>query len=288
MTHLLPEPFLSFARAAYGRLRMKRVGKPRHANGRSCLLIMNGPSLTENEGWLKSRATDAAVAVNHFADSEYFERVRPEIYVIQDSYFWQRDVTQAYQEKRDGTFKALKEKTDWRLKVFLPNRCDRKSWMRDQLDNPNINVRFWNANFIQRRRGEGGLLSTSRVLFRLWKSELAAPPPDNVLVAALYLSERLGFSTMDIIGADFSFFREMQVDQQTNLVGRNVAHFYGEEFRPISKGKTGEHPTSMAHEMLRWHRAFRSLEVISAYLRKQGIEVSNRSAHSYIDCFPRA
>ena len=81
---------------------------------------------------------------------------------------------------------------------------------------------------------------------------------------------------------------EMLVDQQTNRVGRKVSHFYGDETCTIYKGNTGQVPTNMAHEMWRWYRAFRLLEVMNAYLKMRGVRTVNHSEHSFIDCFPRA
>jgi len=270
------------------RRKSDRIGCARGTQGKSCLLVMNGPSLNQSRAVLEARETDCVFAVNYFAESEFFETARPEYYVLQDSHFWRDDVLESYKVQREATFAALDEKTRWPMIVFLPSSCRRRDWIRQQFKNPHICIRFWNAGFIRRRRSEGGYLGESSVLFRLWQREWAAPPPDNVLVASLYLAERLGFVDLNIIGADFSFFMEMLVDQQTNRVGRKVEHFYGEENCTIYKGNTGQVPTNMAHEMWRWYRAFRLLEVMHAYLKFRGVRTVNNSAYSFIDCFPRA
>jgi len=288
LSTFIPEPLLSLLSAANHRRKSDRIGRARGKHGKSCLLVMNGPSLNQSIEWLQARATDGVIAVNHFADTEHFEVLRPEVYVVQDTYFWQPEAMQTYREKREATFEALNRKTSWQMQLWLPSQCSRRAWIAEQIDNPNIDICYWNSGFIRRRRREGGYLGTSSVVFQLWRREWASPPPDNVLVAALYIAERLGFSDLSIIGADFSFFQEMRVDQKTNRVGRKVEHFYGEEFRPIYRGKTGEHPTTMSHEMLRWHRAFRSLEVIAEYLKMQNVRAVNSSGQSFIDCFPRA
>lgn len=284
---LIPEPLLSLLSAANHRRKSDRIGSARGKHEKSCLLVMNGPSLNKSTELMESSAADAAFAVNYFAESEYFAKVRPDFYVLQDSHFWREDVLDCFNESRAKTFQALNEKTDWPMTIFLPSACARRDWVRSRFTNPNIDVRFWNSGFLRRRRSEYGYLGKSSTLFRLWASEWASPPRDNVLMACLYLAERLGFEDLSIIGADFSFFLEMTVDQETNQVGRRIEHFYGEEFAPIYLGNTGKVPTTMAHEMLRWYRMFRGLEMLKLYLDTRCVRVLNRSTESFIDCFDR-
>ena len=248
---------------------------------------MNGPSLNQSTAVLEARETDCVFAVNYFAESEFFETVRPDFYVFQDSHFWREDVLESFKQAREKTFTALNQKVAWPMTVFFPSSCARRQWARERFVNSNITIRYWNSGFLRTRRSDYGYLGESRTLFRLWSREWASPPRDNVLIACLYLAERLGFQQIEFVGGDFSFFLEMMVDPNTNQVGRRIEHFYGKEVSPIFMGNTGEVPTTMAHEMLRWHRSFRGLEVMKAYLDARQVRVLNRSAESFIDCFER-
>ena len=287
LSRLIPEPLLSLLSAANHRRKSDRIGCARGEHGKSCLLVMNGPSLNESANVLKARDSDRVFAVNYFAESDFFETVRPDFYVFQDSHFWRDDVLESFKQARERTFEALNRKTDWPLTVYFPSACARREWAKERFANPNIQVRYWNSGFLRRRRSDFGYLGESRTLFGLWSREWASPPRDNVLIACLYLAERLGFEQIEFVGGDFSFFLEMMVDPETNRVGRRIEHFYGTEISPIYKGNTGQVPTTMAHEMLRWHRSFRALEVIKAYLERRQVRVVNRSAESFIDCFER-
>lgn len=286
-SRFIPEPVLSLLSAANHRRKSDRIGCARGQHGKSCLLVMNGPSLNQSRAVLEARDTDCVFAVNYFAESELFETVRPDFYVFQDSHFWRDDVLDSFKQAREKTFAALNDKTEWPMTIFFPSSCARRRWARKRFTNPNISVRYWNAGFLRRRRSDYGYLGKSKTLFRLWSREWASPPRDNVLIACLYLAERLGFEQIEFVGGDFSFFLEMMVDPKTNQVGRRIEHFYGTEISPIYMGNTGKVPTTMAHEMLRWHRSFRALEVIRAYLDTRQVHVLNRSAESFIDCFER-
>jgi len=287
LSSFIPEPLLSTLSAINHRRKSDRIGCARGTHGKSCLLVMNGPSLNASADVLKAREADCVFSVNYFAESEYFETVRPDFYVFQDSHFWRNDVLDRFKEAREKTFAALNKKTDWPLTIFFPSACARRQWVSERITNPNIEVKYWNSGFLRRSRSDFGYQGISPMLFRLWAGEWASPPRDNVLIACLYLAERLGFENIEFIGGDFSFFLEMMVDPENNQVGRRIEHFYGNEVSPIYLGNTGEVPTTMAHEMLRWHRSFRGLEVLGAYLETRGVRVVNRSAESFIDCFER-
>lgn len=287
LTSYIPAPILSLLRAVRNRRRCDRVvpvaDAPEH-----CVLVMNGPSLEDSEQWLREKDDADFLAVNHFADHELFSELKPRHYVLQDSYFWLSDAIETYAEKRERTFRALSEKVSWPMVLFVPGHCRRREWLRDQIDNENICICHFQSDYLKSGDSiDQARLRPSRLMFHLWRTGWLAPPPENVLATALFLAERLGYRHLEVVGADFSFFTEMTVDQSTNVVGRHVKHFYGSELRPIFKEKSGKTPTTMAFEMARWSRAFQSIELVHEYLEQQGVTVLNRSGFSYIDSLPR-
>ncbi len=249
---------------------------------------MNGPSLADDIEDIVRRDGAEYLAVNHFADSEHFTRLRPELYVIQDTYFWNDSVLDTYRKRRDHTLTVLNEKVSWDMRLFVPRGCSRRNWLREQLPNPRIKLIFFNSDCLRLHKREfGAFIGSPRWLFWMWRREMLSPSPENVLVAALYITQLLGFRHLEIKGADFSFFRELTVDQECNRVGRIVRHFNDEEFRPTFKDKQGLRESTMAYEMMRWSRAFASLEAMAQYLEWSEVEVLNASRHSYIDSLPR-
>jgi hypothetical protein len=278
----------SFVHAAIAYPRNDRIMADSRNQNRDCLLIMNGPGLSESLAEIMLEDQRDILVVNHFADSPEFARLQPKHYVFQDSYFWESRVLETFEKRRETTFAVIRTTVDWPMTVYLPGRCKRRKWLNKKLSNPNIKIVYFQSNFLKHSSGDfSSIIHATKWLFQCWRIGFLAPPPENVLVAALYLSAQLGYRRLRIVGADFTFFRELEVDQQTNQVIRRVKHFYGEEIRPVSKDKAGKLPSNMAYEMMKWSRAFRALEVMAQYLSWRQVQVINASSHSMIDCFPR-
>src|SRR5690554_3198782 len=93
-------------------------------NGGRIHLLMNGPSLSVDISKIKN--SDIKLAVNHFCDTDYFSSIKPELYLLQDSYFWRLDVRDEYIEKRNEMFRNLNKKTEWPITLLLPSFADVK------------------------------------------------------------------------------------------------------------------------------------------------------------------
>lgn len=255
---------------------------------KTCLLLMNGPGLAKSLAQIEPAADTHLFAVNQFAETEHFPRLRPAHFLVQDHYFWDPHAQQRFVERRDRLFNALGKSVDWPMSLYIPGRCNRRDWLRKKISNDAIRIVFFHSNYLRSRHGPfSAAIQSGRLLFSLWQRGWLIPPPENVLIGALYLASRLGYGKIVIVGADFSFFRELQVDQLNNRVCLEVRHFYGTELRPMHKDKADGEYSTMAHEMAKWARAFRLFEILSEYLHYRGVEVVNASHESFIDAFPR-
>jgi hypothetical protein len=250
-------------------------------------LVLNGPSLKHSIDEISQSARKCMV-VNHFADFDYFEKLKPDYYIIQDSYFWQQGLLSHYVDKRLLTFKSLSEKATWPITLFLPSFAD-VEFVRGQIRNPNVRIVTYYANYLVGCRREfRSYIKPKKWLFYLWQHNVLAPPPENVLVGATYVAFLGGAKEVALYGADMSFFKGLKVDQKSNEVGILQSHFYGDEFRRHYKDKAGKTPTTMSYELEKWAKVFRVMCVLNDFYQSRGLRVVNLSSHSYLDAFPRS
>lgn len=250
-------------------------------------LIVNGPSLMHSIDEI-SVSKRASMVVNDFADFEYFEQIKPKYYVIQDSSFWQKGVMPYYDEKRLNTYNALSEKTKWEMILFLP-RVAGVSFVRKHIKNDNIRIVTYHAQYLVNCAKEfRSYTEPKKWLFYLWKKNILAPPPENVLVGATYVAFLGGAKEIFLYGADMSFFKGLEVDQESNEVGILHSHFYGDEFHRHFKDKMGKAPTTMSYELEKWAKVLRTMAILNDFYDLNGLKVINQSKHSYLDMFARS
>lgn len=64
-----------------------------------CTVLGNGPSLKSD---INSIGTDSdVIAVNHFSESEHFTALKPNKYILIDSYFWDETTHSSLVEKKE-------------------------------------------------------------------------------------------------------------------------------------------------------------------------------------------
>lgn len=256
------------------------------ANQEKICLLMNGPSLIKDIEDVDLSKTDMLV-VNHFSETEFFTQFKPALYVIQDSYFWNSNVDEKYIKKRNAAYDALNKKTTWKLKLYFPSFVD-LDFVKSKITNTNIEILTYYAGYlINNQPYFKSIVKDSRFLFFLWRCGHAAPPPENVIVAATYLPFLLGYKEAFLFGANMSFFNGLEVNQETNEVGIWHEHFYDKEFAVHYKDKQCLNKTTMAHELEKWGKVFKTFEVLDNFYSKNDFKVYNAGNISYIDAFER-
>ena len=255
-------------------------------NKNKICLLMNGPSLLEDIEDVDLSKTDLLV-VNQFSETELFTQFKPALYVIQDSSFWNSNVDEKHIKKRNAVYEALNKKTTWKLKLYFPSFVD-LGFVKSKITNKNIQILTYYAGYLVNNQPYfRSIVKDSRFLFFLWRSGYAAPPPENVIVAATYLPFLLGYKETFLFGANMSFFKGLEVSQETNEVGIWNEHFYDKEFTVHYKDKQCLNKTTMAHELEKWGKVFKTFEVLDDFYSKNGFKVYNAGNISYIDAFER-
>lgn len=249
-------------------------------------VLMNGPSLAGSIEEI-SRSKHPSLAVNHFVNSPMFSKFRPKYYLVQDGYFWQQDVLPEYLEKQNDFYFAINKLVAWQLTLYLPSFAN-VEFIKSKITNELISIEVYNAGFfVLLRSNFDSYLNNAPWLFWLWRTNYLAPPPENVLVGALYSLYLSGCKHIKIYGADMSFFIKLQVDQRDNTVGVIQSHFYGEKFVPAFFDKQNIYRNSLSQELSKWAKVFYTFEILAAFFKKENIKITNRSSFSFIDSFER-
>lgn len=241
--------------------------------GRELVILGNGPSLKttiENDlRWLVERDM---MAVNFAALSDEFFKLRPKYYILADGHFFN-----SFQ--KDSNVRKLWEnftRVSWDMTLLIPSKF--KHFAQPLLINAkDLQLRYFNLTPIE------GFKWLSHLLFSLG---LGMPRPRNVLIPAIMEGIRLGYSRIYLCGADHSWTKTLDVDNE-NYVLSFQPHFYEdneEEHQRVRETYKG----LKLHEVLgSMTIAFRSYWEIADFAHKKKIEIINASPGSMIDAFPR-
>ncbi len=112
------------------------------------------------------------------------------------------------------------------------------------------------------------------------------PRPRNVLIPAIMVGMAMGYKEIFIIGADHTWTRTLEVDDDNNVVSVQP-HFYKDNEEEKQR-VTSVYRNVRLHDMLlSMHLAFKSYHTIARYARERGVRIVNATPGSFIDAFQR-
>ncbi len=269
-------------RAIYSLIRNYQRGSHLAQRGsRYSIILGNGPSLREDISDLISLKMSHGIdfwCVNFFAETELYEQIKPEFYVLADPSFWTPTVSLEIKEQRNNFVETLKKKTTWKTTVYLPLGA-KNSGLPERLITSMIDVKFFNTTTFN---------STSLELnFWIYKHLLAMPQCQNVLIGALYLAIVSKYDCIYLFGVDHSWINNIQVAKDnTVFVGR--AHFYDEGYSQPIRGQGVGKAWSLSRILNIYSIIFRQYEILEKLAKKLGVKVINGCSCSLIDAFERA
>lgn len=249
-------------------------------NNEKCMVLGNGPSLKKDFEEIKNRDEEYDFCcVNNFVLSPYFVEFKPTIYVFLDSYFWAEDAHSDWVKQRNETFLLINEKVSWKMQIFIPqNAC--KEFIEEKIDNKYVEVIKLKVVSMPN--------VTSNFAYTLFDSGYFAPGNMNVLIYAVYLAIKAKYKEIIIYGADLSFHKDINVNQETNDLIMKSQHFYGEEKYIVLKHNPQKVRKFTMYEIMdTTAKTFFAHEVLSKYAKKLGIEILNKSSSSLIDAYER-
>lgn len=251
-------------------------------------ILMNGPSLSKDFQLIDNALP--SLCVNQLSTTKFFVKIKPNFYLLLDYFYWSSNVRDEYLKLRQEAFDALNKYTTWHMTLYIPSFAN-INYIQSMINSPYIKVRSFTLNPLPFGTFIFGKNPYTRsILFYLWSKSVLSPPPSNVLIGSIYLATMLMPSKIYLYGADYSIFKNIEVDQNTNQLIYKSAHFYGSSSKQIflNKYKDSFNRPSMHHELTKWGKVFGVLSLVSQYCSFRGIHVINKSSYSLIDVFARS
>lgn len=247
---------------------------------RDCIILANGPSLlTDIENNSRLINDCDKIVVNDFSRSEYYEILKPNYYVIADPAFNNLNNHISLQNRINDTYEQLVKKTTWPIVLFFPYKISK--FVRSLLSkNANIQIQEYNMLTIK-----GG----KNFKYFCYKRNLGMVHAQNVLIASLFLMINLCYKTIYFVGADHSWFKNIELDSE-NRVCLADYHFYDKVPESIKLNpwlKNNVESFTMPEILRTLALMFDGYFELKDYSEFMNSDVYNLSKVSYIDAFPR-
>ncbi|XOV66291.1 MAG: hypothetical protein ACFHU9_11695 [Fluviicola sp.] len=247
-----------------------------------CIILGNGPSFIHTYKKYRTELMSLpTICVNHFAETEMYEDVKPQYYVVQSTIFFlpDDDIPAHYAKARNHLFQTIIDRTKWEMEILVPVLGRKsKEFQRILKENKHIKPLYYNDTGVE------GFPWLMRLIYRKgW----GIPRPHNVLIPSLMNTIKLGYRRIYITGADHSWLGEIEVDEN-NLTLINQKHFYDQEESKAQVMQDSKVRPRRLHEVLhKFYLSFRGYWDIKAYADKYGVSIYNCSETSLIDAFDR-
>lgn len=240
-------------------------------------LIVNGPSVNDvlaNHRHL-FKNTDVMV-VNSFIVSDYFWILKPKYYIIMDPVFFVSDYVVESEETAPPSVSeanrmlSLTPKIDWNMIFFIPYGKITSNYEIQLKKNTKIKVLHFNCTRIE---------GFDKFQFWAYNHGLGIPSSRNIIIPSLINLINLGYKTIYVYGAEFSWTRTMDINPANGKMFFNDRHFYSEsEIRYFGQGG-----------FLWWLKAICEMligvEQISKFAILKKTVIINRTKGSFIDSF---
>jgi len=253
-----------------------------HKDNTEICILGNGPSLIDNmKNDTNSILDRHSMCVNDFAESEYFDVIRPRYYLLLDPDYWRKESLKELIEHRERIFENINLKTEWKLILLLPIIARNVlNWSIIFGRNQHIEIVYFNNT---------PLTGHKFVIHELYKYNLGMPPAQNVLVAGIFVAINMGYNKIYIFGADHSWHEDIVINNQ-NVVCYKNKHFYDKNDVPLVPWQKGDNSgaTWKMHEILMaLAKMFEGYQTLEEYSKYKKTKIYNASKKTSIDAFDR-
>jgi hypothetical protein len=246
------------------------------------IVLGNGPSLKPflNNN-LHQILNQDIICCNEFAQSEYFEILKPKYYVFIDPSYWNDITDNDLKESIEYTFNSLKDKTNWPMIIFMKSAARKKNHFEDLPNlNSNIKIEYIYTNTVD---------ANVSLQHFLYKKNVAMPLLYNVLGVSIFLGINMGYKSIKILGADHSWHKDLLVKSNNILYLKNP-HFYDQkevDDKPFYVDSYMDKTFKM-HEIF-WTLSitFQGYHTIKAYAEYMKTNIYNLTIDSSIDAFEK-
>lgn len=248
------------------------------APSKPIVILGTGPSL---KATLKNDMTYLEkcdlIGLNHFAEKEEFENLKPSYYVIGAPEIWDESLNEYYTTKGIRLFEALNSKVQWPLTLFVAQKGLKSKRLDIVKKNKNITISFFNNTPIE------GFSPISHLLYNM---KLGMPRPHNVMIPSIMISIWMGYKTICLAGADHSWHELLRV-KDNNDVELDQKHYFDKKENWSTMKYAGKRDRKIHEIFEKWMLAFRGYFDLLDYSKSKDIDIYNISYKSYIDAFER-
>lgn len=247
----------------------------------SKIIIMgNGPSLKKDIKKIpKTKNSLDIYALNYFALTKSFNKIKPNFYFIVDTVFWRKDINKNFKKDNSKLFKNL-IKINWDMTLYCPENGSK--FISNKLKkNKNITV--------QSVKPRSLLFKSEKLNVFSIKNGITKPVFNNVLIFSLWHALTREVDKVELYGADFSSFKDFIVDQKSNKLYSSPKHFYKN-----TKAQSNSHYKYTNQNLKKIHTrlynvsiSFLQIYLLSKVAKKLGIKLLNFSSKSYLDSIER-
>lgn len=247
-----------------------------------CIILGNGPSLNETlKNSIEFFDNKTKFCVNSFANSDFYQIIKPKFYVFADPVFWNKNNSEESNKLVSEIYRSLEEKTKWNLIIFLPHYAKEWNVFKTLVSNrEQFSISYYNST-------RNNSISSNQ--FKLYNSNIETPIFQNVLIASIFISLNLGFKKNYIVGADMSLHESVEVNEDSVVCVRpkhfntntdsKLSYFY----KDGSKNKTFK----MSEIFNLFQLTFRGFDILEEYSKFLNSKIYNASVSTYIDSFER-
>jgi hypothetical protein len=278
----IPPILLSIIRVLRNKFRFYSTIHKHIKKGDTLFVLGNGPSLKEQlENSLSIITSAPVLCVNHFASSEYFEKIKPSVYVGIDPGLFMPTNEKEVNEQSIALWNTLRLKTQWNMDIVIPSQFRNNERIIPLKENPYINLLF--VNMV-----DCSPYWNDKNRFKLFNKNKIAFPAMNVLNTSLGLAIFWKYKNIVLLGADSSWHEDIELDQQTNILYTVDPHFYKDVQKRIVYIDTEAKIQAKVHEIFDCLKiAFESYWLLKKYADFNSVSVFNGSGKSWIDAFER-
>lgn len=233
-------------------------------------ILGNGKSLL-NSPLSVYKDVSYLVVNRHVLSDDYIVR-KPLLYVLADPHFFNHP-------EGISILYEIKKKTTWTLNLFVVNGKENIRLIKEVMeDAENIKVVYYNCIEVN---------GFNLVKDFMYNHNLGMPRPQNVIVAALYISLCLGFKNIELYGVEHSWTKDLFVDDDNNVCLYNP-HFYDKDKIKSKTWYEIQHEKATIGDVLKMYAyMFDSYHEIQRLALKIGARIVNKTPKSFIDAFPR-
>lgn len=240
--------------------------------GSPLIILGNGPSLAKNiADDMDLLTSNDTLAVNFAGNTAEFLSIRPRYYLLMDPHFFTLPSPDPNVTRLFDHFNSV---VNWDMTLFIPTNRHAKSL---RLTNPHIRIERFNPI---------GVEGYNWLIKKACDTRRGLPRPRNVLIPAIMTGIWLGYKEIYLLGADHSWLRTLDVDENNTVVSIQP-HFYADGEEEHKRVATMFRDIHLHQLLWGFHLAFKGYHIIQRYASSIGVNIYNSTPGSYIDAFPR-